>query len=314
VPPPERIEDWHEILVLAAADRCGLLPALEREAEPAAAAASLGLDARAVRIVCEALEGFGHLERRGQGFVLTERGRWMLGPDAAGTDPMGEVRLSERAIVQQLRLAEVMRSGLPVDDVSGGTPDERERFTRAMRNVAARRVRETLAAVGPPPPGGRLLDAGGGPGTYATAFARAGWAVTVLDLPEPVAVARDALEAAGVSVVAGDMTRELPPGPWECAYLGNVTHLFPPDEAASILARAGAALVPGGLLAVADMVRGRSPQAARFAVLMLVATEGGDTYGEADYRRWMAAAGCPVHRVVDVEAGWHQLLIGRRNA
>jgi len=65
---------------------------------------------------------------------------------------------------------------------------------------------------------------------------------------------------------------------------------------------------------VQDMVRGMSGQAARFAVLMLLATEGGDTYDEAQYRAWMTDAGCPVERVVDVEEFWHQLILGRKVA
>jgi hypothetical protein len=108
------------------------------------------------------------------------------------------------------------------------------------------------------------------------------------------------------------MTAAVPAGPWDCVYLGNVTHLFGPETVRALLARAGAQLAPGGLLAVQDMVRGLSGQAARFAVLMLLATPDGDTYDEAQYRRWMDEAGCPVEAIVDVEEGWHQLILGRR--
>jgi len=312
VPPRDHLEDWHEILILAAADRCGLLSQAAEGAAPDAAAAALALDRRAVRVVYEALEGLGYVERSDGAFALNDRGRRLLGPQPDESDPVADVRLSERAIRQHLRLPEVLRTGVGVDDVSGGPPEEIAGFSRAMRHVASRRAPEVVAAVGPPPPGGRLLDVGGAPGLYARAFAAAGWSVTVLDLPDPLSVAGDLLKADGIATVAGDMTVELPPGPWDCAFLGNVTHLFSPETAARVLRLAGAGLAPGGLLAVGDMVRDRSPRAAQFAVLMLVASRTGDTYRESQYREWMAAAGCPLERVVDIDGGWHQLLLGRR--
>jgi O-methyltransferase domain len=112
--------------------------------------------------------------------------------------------------------------------------------------------------------------------------------------------------------VVGDMTRELPPGPWDAVYLGNVVHLFPAPEAEALVARAGAALAPGGVLAIQEVVLGRASVAARFGVTMLVGTEGGEAYAEDDYREWMAAAGCPLEEVVEVQHDRHHLMLGRR--
>jgi SAM-dependent methyltransferase len=315
VPGPDRVEDWHEVLAVAAALRTGLVEAFAYPSPPGAAAARLGLDERAVGTVAGALEHFGYLRDDGGRLALTSRGRALLGPAGDGRDPAAEIMLTERAIAAHLRLAEVLRTGRPVDDVSRAPAEEQARFMRAMRDAAHPRIPATLAAVGPPPrEGGRLLDAGGAPGSYARAFAGAGWRVTVLDLPESLAITRPELVAGGIEVVEGDMTETLPEGPWNCIYLGNVTHLFGPEEVRALLRRAAASLVPGGLLAVQDIVRGRSLQAERFAVLMLLVTEGGRTYGEDEYRAWMGAAGCPVERIVDVEEAWHQLLLGRKAA
>src|SRR5205823_2714051 len=139
-----------------------------------------------------------------------------------------------------------------------------------------------------------------------------GWRVTVLDLAGPLAVTGAELEAAGIATIAADMTEALPPGPWDGIYLGNVTHLFGPEDVAALLARVGAVLSPGGVLAVQDFVRGHSIRAARFAVSMLLATPAGDTYALDDYRGWLAAARCPLERTVEIAAGEHMLLIGRR--
>ena len=211
-----------------------------------------------------------------------------------------------------LALADSLRTGRPVNDVSAGDAATLERFARAMRHIAAPRAAATVAAAGPPPRGRRLLDVGGAPGTYARAFAAAGWDVTVLDLPGALGVAGDGLRAAGARVVAGDAAAALPDGPWDAVYLGNLVHLFDPDAAGALVARAGAALRAGGLLAVQEVLGDASPQGPGFGVMMLVSTPGGEAYTEADYRRWMAAAGCPVERVVALEEGWHHLLLGRR--
>jgi SAM-dependent methyltransferase len=142
--------------------------------------------------------------------------------------------------------------------------------------------------------------------------ARDGWDVTVLDLPETLEIGAQALADAGVATVAGDAGRALPDGPWDVVYLGNVVHLFGPDDAAALLRRAGAALAPGGVLAVQEMLGDLSPQGPGFGVMMLLSTPAGDAYPEADHRAWMAAAGCPVERVVPIADGWHHLLLGRR--
>ena len=96
-----------------------------------------------------------------------------------------------------LGLEETLRTGMPVDDVSAGDRVTIERFMRAMRQIAAPRVPDSVAALGAPAPGARLLDVGGAPGTYARAFTAAGWDVTVLDRPGALEVTGAGLRASG---------------------------------------------------------------------------------------------------------------------
>lgn len=310
-PPPSPVPaEWRTALILHAALETGLLAALADPARPEEAARAAGLDARAARIVATALLASGHLEDAGEGAVrLSRSGRELADPRG---DAAGELHLEARAIRSHLRLAETLLTGEPPDDVSAGDRLTRERFQAAMRSIAAPRAEEMAAAVGPPRGGGRLLDVGGAPGTYARRLAAAGWRVTVLDLPETLEIGAPALAAAGVEAVGGDVTRAIPEGPWDAVYLGNVVHLFDRETAAGLLRRAGAALVPGGLLAVQEVLGGVSHQAPGFGVMMLLSTAGGDAWGERDYRDWMAAAGCPLERIVPIARGWHHLLLGHR--
>jgi SAM-dependent methyltransferase len=315
VPPrPSLPADWREALIVLAAAETGLLGAFATARTPAAAAREAGLDERATRIVATALADLGYLEGGdGDGaLVLTPLGWRAEAATGDGTDLVGGLHLEARAMRSHLALGATLRDGRPADDVSAGDPVTVERFMRAMRHIGAPRIPDTVAAIGPPPPGGRLLDVGGAPGAYAAALARAGWDVTVLDLPAALAVTGAALAEAGVRAVAGDATAALPEGPWDAVYLGNLAHLFGPEEAAGLVGRAGAALLPGGLLAVQEVLGDVSPQGPAFGVMMLVSTPAGDAYPEARYREWMAAAACPVERVVPLEEGWHHLMLGRR--
>jgi SAM-dependent methyltransferase len=319
VPPrPSLPADWREALIVLAALETGLLAAFAEPRAPADAAADAGLDPRAARIVATALVDARYLDEApgGEALSLTDRGAALLaGPNGAApgaADVAGGLHLEARAMRSHLALAQSLRTGRPVDDVSAGDPVTTERFMRAMRHVASPRVGASVAAIGPPAAGARLLDVGGAPGTYARALAGAGWDVTVLDLPGALAVGGPDLAAAGVAVVAGDATRALPEGPWDAVYLGNVLHLFDPGTAAGLVGRAAAALAPGGLLAVQEVLGDVSPQGPGFGVMMLVSTAAGEAHPEGAYRAWMAAAGCPVERVVPLEEGWHHLLLGRR--
>ncbi len=295
-----------------AALETGLLQGFCEPRTPEAAAAAADLDPRAARRVATALGAAGYLEAAGGGALrLSGRGAALVSP-SPGDDPAGELFLEARAMRSHLALADALRSGRAQDEVSAGDRPTRERFMRAMRQVAAPRAADTVAAVGPPWGTGRLLDVGGAPGTYARAFAAAGWRVTVLDLPETLAIGEPDLRAAGVACVAGDAAAGLPAGPWDVVYLGNLLHLFAADAAAALIARAAASLAPGGLLAVQEVLGDISPQGPDFGVMMLLLTEAGDAWTESDYRRWMAAAAAPPERVVPLDEGWHHLIIGRR--
>jgi SAM-dependent methyltransferase len=300
------------MLIARAALETGLLGALEQARPVEEAADAAGLDRRAARIVGAALVGAGYLEEAGDGLRATERALALLRPAGEGRDPAGYLHLEERAMRSHLGLDETLRTGRPVDDVSGGDRVTIERFMRAMRQVAAPRAPHTVAALGAPAPGARLLDVGGAPGTYARAFNAAGWDVTVLDQPRTLEVEGAGLRAAGIATVAGNATRALPGDGWDAIYLGNVVHLFDPAAAAALVARAGAALAPGGILAIQEVLGDASPQGPAFGVMMLLSTPGGDAYPEAAYRDWMALADCPLERAVVLEEGWHHLLLGRR--
>jgi SAM-dependent methyltransferase len=306
-----RVDDWREVLVLSAAYESGLWARLATPGTPDAIADDLGLDRRAVRITIGALVDRGWVTEDAGRVGLTPRGIAALGGDLED-QVIPEVLLSAREIGAYLQLPTTLRTGMPSHDVSAGDVATRRRFLTAMRAISARRASVTVGALSPPSGGRRLLDVGGGPGTYAHAFTQAGWSVTVMDLPQSLELAGADLAEWGVRQIAGDVTDGIPSGPWDCIYLGNITHLFGPEAAQQLVVGAGAAVVPGGRLAIQEVVRGLAEPAALFGVAMLVGTRTGEVYDQPTYARWMADAGCPLVQVIPTEPDRHHLLIGVR--
>jgi SAM-dependent methyltransferase len=111
--------------------------------------------------------------------------------------------------------------------------------------------REFLALV---PPGGRILDAGCGPGRDSAAFAGMGYRVTATDASAAmVALATGRLGFAAQQVSFGDLAYDQEfDGVWACASLLHVAK----DEMPGVLVRLHRALEPGGVL-YASFKRGR---------------------------------------------------------
>jgi SAM-dependent methyltransferase len=211
-------------------------------------------------------------------------------------------------------MPEILKTGSPIEDEPAQGPEGKETFIYSMRRLAkfgARAVADLSLSRLPENP--RILDVGGGPSTYAEAFAEGGARVTVFDLPEVVEVMRRHFDAAGISAVGGDSNEGLPEGPFDAAYLGSVSHIYGPKENLALIKRVADSLVPGGLIAIRDFIRGLSKGAALFAVNMLVNTESGDTYCEEEYRSWLGTAGFERIEVLPIPDRDTHLIVARRS-
>ncbi|TCJ18461.1 methyltransferase domain-containing protein [Rubrobacter taiwanensis] len=305
---------WQEAVVLGCARQEGVLEALSGEPRaPEEVAGALGMDVRAVRTLLGALAEMEILDEEEGRFRLREEHRGPLldrrHPEYAG----GSVVHRFGMIRNWSRMPEVLRSGEPVRDNAAREEEDLDAFIFAMR----RRAKEGAGAVAWElcsrlPENPRILDVGGGPGTYAEAFARRGAEVTVLDLPEVVELMREYLEAAGVRGAGGDFNESLPEGPFEAAYLGNVSHIYGPAENRALFRRVRGVLVPGGVICIRDFVRGVSRGAAMFAVNMLVHTRSGGTYSAEEYRSWLEEAGFEGFELAQAPAGEAHLIFARR--
>lgn len=190
-----------------------------------------------------------------------------------------------------IQLPEVMFSGKPVSKKDA--PRHTKDFIRAMSHHARQSALQIADyCLKDLPAGSRVLDVGGGPLTYAIAFAGKGAVVTILDLPEVIDMMQPELDKnLPVKLVKGDFTIGLPAGPYDLVYLGNVCHIYGERENRRLFIDAAKELTPGGRIVINDIIRGTGVMPAIFAVNMLINTPSGGTWTFEQYQSWLNAAG-----------------------
>jgi SAM-dependent methyltransferase len=306
------------LLLLSGAIRSGLIDALAREgARSADEVASISEnDLRATGVMLEALVAQEVAERlrgaEGARYRLSELGRTHLVDEGPLLERSSLLHLANR-VRGWLDLPEVVRSGRPLTrdparcDVRSFASAMGERDPEILDEIAERcltyagRVRN-------------MIDIGGAVGHVARQFSRCGVRATLFDREGVMPIAQEYLgpEVGDIAFVPGDFTHGLPPGPFDLGYLGNVSHIYGPDTNMRLAAEVYSVLAPGGTIAIQDLVWGRSPRAAMFAVSMLQATEDGGVWTEGQYRQWLASAGFAEVEVVDLETTQAQLVLGRK--
>jgi hypothetical protein len=146
----------------------------------------------------------------------------------------------------------------------------------------------------------RLLDVGGGPGTYSALLTRRypGLHAQVLDLPQVVAIATEIMASMAatdcVTTLAGDYHTTPWPGSQDAVLISGVLHRETTTTCRDLITRARDCLTAGGQLIVADVLTdagGVSPTfATLFGLNMLLTTQDGGVHADADVADWMRQA------------------------
>lgn len=261
-------------------------------------AASRDLDLRAAEILLDALASLGVLSKTDGCYSIAAACRPALDPESPECIVPGLMhtlgmwrRWSD--------LTEVVRRGHPLPDAAR-TSSDTEHFIGAMRVGAKNRAPALAAAVDLK--GVRtLLDLGGGPGSFAIAFARQkpDLRATVFDLIGVTDIAAKHISAQGlterVNTLAGNYLFDPIGGPYDLIWMSSIVHMHTPGQNSMLMRKAAEALNPGGRIIVRDFLLdedGAGPaSAAIFAVNMLVSTEGGRSYRASEISAWMKDAG-----------------------
>ncbi|HAJ25818.1 MAG TPA: SAM-dependent methyltransferase [Syntrophus sp. (in: bacteria)] len=286
---------------LQAAVELGIFTVIGREALTAEEIGrAIGGSHRGVPLLLNALTAMGLLRRDGCGYANTEESLTLL----SGESPryIGHLILHHHNLMDSWnRLAAAVKTGHP-QRISAAVDNEtvRKNFLMGMFTIAS--ILGPLVAEAVDLSGrSRLLDLGGGPGTYAIHFClkNPGLRATVFDLPTTRPLAEQTIRSFGLSerieFAGGDFVSDDLGGPYDTAWLSQVLHGEGPEVCRAMIAKAARALAPGGMILIHEFVLDDSLdsplQPALFSLNMLVGTEGGRSYGEGEIREMMGAAG-----------------------
>ena len=272
--------------------------------EPLAAgelAARLGCDGRGMRTLLDALAALGVLEKAGERYALAAQLVPVLSSDE-GSNVLPGIWHSMNVLRGWTELARVVKTGEKAakrPSVRGEQAD-RAAFIGAMHTGSGPVADEVVRRI-PDLAFRTLLDVGGASGSWTIAFLRAvpGSKAILFDLPHAVVQARARLASEGllerVRLVEGDFYLDDLPGGADLAWVSAIAHQHSRERNRALFRKVHAALVPGGRVAIRDMVmdesRTRPVAGALFAVNMLVNTEGGGTYTFSEYAEDLRAAG-----------------------
>jgi SAM-dependent methyltransferase len=198
-------------------------------------------------------------------------------------------------------LDEAIATGRGVTRPKGYTSvAQTENFILAMENTARRRATQVVKLVGAAGVN-KLLDVGGGPATYALAFAKRNKKLNakVIDLHVPIKIARQFVKEAGmqnrIMLHEGDYYEVDFGRGYDLVLLSNVLHSMSPGRARLICSKSYSALSPGGRIVIHDFLPNEERTGPEwpllFAVNMLVATESGSTYTYGEISAWLRGAG-----------------------
>jgi len=168
----------------------------------------------------------------------------------------------------------------------------------------------------------RLLDLGGGPATYAIAFAQAHpqLKATVFDLPQPIKIAREQIGKQGlgdrVDTLAGNFLQDDIGGGYDFIWVSQILHSHDEEQCHLIIGKCVKALETGGTLAIQDFYLnpdGASPPGpAMFGVHMLAVTPRGRAYTWREVAEWMAAAGLTSPELLRYDEGEAGILVAQK--
>jgi len=264
-------------------------------------AGRLQTDVRGLAMLLTSLAALDLLEKIGEAYAATLFAAEFL----SRTSPryLGHIILHHHHLMASwAHLDEAVRSGGPIRERVSHDDDAmaRESFLMGMFNLAMQIAPRIVAGIDL---GGRrrLLDLGGGPGTYAVHFCQHNPRLTavVYDLESTRHFAEQTIARFGladrIAFAAGDFIDGDIQGRFDVAWLSHILHGESPEGCAVIVRKTVAALEPGGLILVQEFILDDSMNGplfpALFSLNMLLGTPRGQAYSEGQLFAMLAAAG-----------------------
>ena len=264
-------------------------------------AARINCDSRGLSMLLNALAALDLLTKNGENYAATEFSAKYL--SRSSDDYLGHIIMHHHHLVSSwARLDEAVRTGAPVRERVSHHDEEssRESFLMGMFNLAMQ-IAPVIVPQIDLSGRKRLIDIGGGPGTYAIHFCQGNpeLSAVICDLPTTREFAENTVARFGlserISFEARDFeTEELPTG-FDVAWLSHVLHGVGPESCSRLLRKAAASLNAGGMIMVQEFILDDSKDAplfpALFSLNMLIGTPEGQSYSEGEIVEMLTNAG-----------------------
>ncbi len=258
-------------------------------------------DVRGLTMLLHALTAMGLLEKHDDSFQVSGISAEFL----SRTSPryLGHILLHHHHLMASwAHLDEAVRGGGPIrEHYSHGDEKElRESFEMGMFDLAMQIAPRIVPQIDL---GGRrrLLDLGGGPGTYAIHFCQhnPGLSAVIFDLPSTRPFAEKTIDRFNLSdridFVQGDFLADPLEGPFDVAWLSHILHGEGTAECAAVIEKVKEALTPGGMILIQEFILDDTLDGplfpALFSLNMLLGTGSGQAYSWGQLEDMLATAG-----------------------
>jgi len=224
------------------------------------------------------------------------------------------IKLSKDLMPVWLQLPEFIRSGKQIKsmmEVLNTEPENMRAFIDAMHDKGLKAT-WLLAREIPIGDSKRMLDVGGGPGTYSLEWAKLHkhLKATVFDIPPVLEVAKDYIKKYGledrVDTKPGDFQTDDLGNGFDLVLLANVLHMYDEESGKTLIRKAFEALVPGGRIIIhgfcTDDEKTGPLNDVIFSLNMGLLTEGGNAHPVGEKVRWLEENGIKEIRHFRVEA------------
>ncbi len=274
-------------------------------------AGKLNSGARGTIMLLNALTAMDFLEKKYTKYANTPLSAAFLIKDSPKY--LGHIIMLHHSLVESWQhLDQAVIDGRPLrKKIFHAEKKERENFLMGMFNLAMT-IAPTVAALIDLSGRRRLLDLGGGPGTYAIHFCMQNpdLKATVFDLPATRPVAEEIIDrfnmAERINFEGGDYTFEDIKGKYDAAWLSHILHSESPEDCRKIIGRSVSALEPGGMILIHDFILNNNMDGplfpALFALNMLLGTQSGQSYSEQQIMDMLAEAGVKKLHRIDFES------------
>ena len=254
----------------------------------------------AVSRLLDAVAAMGLLSKDATGYANTEVSRTYLCTDSDRY--IGYIiRHHHHLVGSWARLPEAVLTGKPIRlPVREKGTEEREAFLMGMFNLATQ-LAPRLVPVVDLSDCRKLLDLGGGPGTYAIHFCRhyPDLAATVMDLSTTRPFAEKTIREMGmderVFFVPGDYLQDDIPGSYDVVWMSHILHGESAKDCLGIIEKAYQCLNPGGVAVIHEFILDDTLDGplfpALFSLNMLLGTESGRAYSQEQLAGMLKTAG-----------------------